>query len=158
MWSSFIRRSVPVFAAAALALTGATLTAQGDRFEKTVPFEVDQSHTLGGTVGPVSVSTLKITNLGRGYGRGGFGPRMGSNSELSTTLRLAFDVDNPRDDDWEVTFTVELLDRQGKVIDRSARKENFEDEAKVFNFDHPLLEYVLPAVTAVKVTLQGRRD
>ena len=57
---------------------------------------MDDSQPLNGAVGPVKVTTVKITNLGRGYGRGGFGPKMSSPSELSTMIRLAFDVNNPR--------------------------------------------------------------
>jgi hypothetical protein len=132
--------------------------ARGDRFEGRLPFKIDQSQPVNATVGPVKVTTLKVTNLGRGYGRGGFGPKMSAPSELSTTIRLAFDVDNPRDEDWELTFTVELLDKAGKIVDRAAKKENFDGEAKVFNFDHPLIEYALPMVAEVRVTLQARRD
>jgi hypothetical protein len=143
---------------AVVAASGSALGAQAERFEGKLPFKIDESQPLNGTVGPVKVATLKITNLGRGYGRGGFGPKINTPSELTTVLRLAFDVDNPRDDDWEVTFTVELLDKSGKIIDRAAKKEHYEGEAKIFNFDHPLLEYVLPMVHEVRVTLQGRLD
>lgn len=143
----------------AMLLSGSSpVGAQAERFEGKAPFRIDESQPINGVVGPVKVTTVKITNLGRGYGRGGFGPRMSSASELSTVLRLAFDVNNPRDDEWEVTFTVEFLDKSGKVIDRAAKKENYEGEAKIFNFDHPLLEYVLPMVHEVRVTLQGRLD
>lgn len=147
-------------AVAAGVLTGgaALPQAQAERFEGKLPFKVDESQAVNGFVGPVKVTTLKITNLGRGYGRGGFGPKMNTPSELTTVMRLAFDVNNPKDDDWEVTFTIELLDKAGKVIDRAAKKEHFEEEAKIYNFDHPVLEYVLPMVAEVRVTLQGRLD
>jgi hypothetical protein len=107
--------------AVALLIAVAVTTAQGNRFEKDVPFVVDTSVALDAVVGPVKVTTLKVTNLGRGYGRGGFGLRTANPpSELSTTLRFAFDVDNPTDDEWDVTFTVELLDKSGQVIDRGS--------------------------------------
>jgi len=134
----------------------ATPGAQAERFEGKLPFKLDESQGVNGVVGPVKVTTVKITNLGRGYGRGGFGPKMNTPSELSTVVRLSFDVNNPRDEEWEVTFTVEFLDKAGKVIDRATKKEKYEGEAKIFNFDHPLLEYVVPMVSDVKVTLQGR--
>ena len=87
-------------------LTATTgLGAQAERFEGKLPFKMDDSQPLNGVVGPVKVTTVKMTNLGRGYGRGGFGPKMNTPSELSTVVRLAFDVNNPRDEDWEVTFT-----------------------------------------------------
>lgn len=135
----------------------ATAAAQSDRFEKTVPFQIDQSQTLGATVGPVQISTVKITNLGRGYGRGGI-IKVAPPSELSTTLRLAFDVDNPRDVDYKVTFTVEFLDKNGKVIDRTTHHGGFEGESKTYTIEHPILEYVLPSITQVHVTLVARVD
>src|SRR5215207_8053008 len=74
----------------------APLAAQGDRIEKVVGFEIDKSQSLEGVVGPVKISTVKVTNMGRGYGRGGLNLRTVSPpSELSTTLRFAFDVNNP---------------------------------------------------------------
>ena len=147
----------------AIALAAALLTvvtfAQGDRFEKTIPFQIDTSVPLESVTGPVKVTNLKITNMGRGYGRGGFGLRSANPpSELSTTLRFAFDVDNPADEEWDVTFTVELMDKSGKVIDRASKTENYEGEAKVLNLDHSIIEYVLPMIADVRVTLQARRS
>lgn len=145
-------------AAALLALFPAAIQAQ-NRFEKTFTYQVDKTETLAATVGPVKIGTVKVTNMGRGYGRGGFGLRTANPpSELSTTLRFAFDVDNPADEEWDITFTVELLDKAGKVVDRASKKENYEDEAKALNLDHSIIEYVLPLVSEVRVTLEGRRS
>jgi hypothetical protein len=135
------------------------LAAQGDRSEQKVAFEVDKTQMLNGVAGPVKVATLKITDLGRGYSRGGLSLRSVSPpSELSTTLRFALDVSNPTKEEWQVTFTIELLDKSGKVIDRTTKKENYDNESKLLQIEHPLLEYVMPMVTDVKVTLQGRKN
>jgi hypothetical protein len=143
----------------ALTFAVGALTAQGNRYEKQVPFQLDTGASLDGAVGPVKITTLKITNLGRGYGRGGFSLRSASPpSELSTTLRFAFDVNNPEDEEWDVTFTVELLDKSGTVIDRTSKRENYEDEGDVLNIEHSIIEYVLPMISEVRVTLQGRRS
>ena len=152
-----LRHSLALALAVALLVPG--LAAQGDRVEKTMPFAFDTTIALDGAVGPVRIAWLKITNLGRGYGRGGISFRAASPpSELSTTLRFAFDVNNPADEEWDVTFTVELLDKAGMVIDRASKKENYEDESGTLNLEHPLIEYALPMVSQVKVTLQGRRS
>jgi hypothetical protein len=132
------------------------VSAQGARWEKAVPFRMDQSVTLDAAIGPVKIATLKVMNLGRGYGRGGLVPA-GPASEASTTLRFAFDGNNPGEE-WEVTFTLELLDKDGKIIDRVTKKESWEEEAKVFNLNHPILEYVVPAIAQVRITMQGRLD
>lgn len=151
-----VRRAVIMVVMSVALLT--PVTAQ-DRVEKTVAFEIDKNQPLeGAVVGPVVVTALKVTNLGRGYGRGGLSLRTVSPpSELSTTLRFAFDVNNAMKQEWDVTFTLELLDKEGKIIDRTSKKENYENEAAVLNVEHPILEYALPLITQVRITLQGRR-
>ena len=144
--------------AAMVAFSTLPLLAQGDRVEQKLAFEIDKSLALNGVVGPVKVPTLKVTNLGRGYSRGGLSLRTGNQpSELSTTLRLTFEVNNPMKEEWQVEFTVELLDKSGKVIERFSKKEEYDNEAKALTIEHSLLEYVIPLVSDVRITLQGRR-
>jgi hypothetical protein len=135
----------------------APATAQTNRSEKTIPYRIDQTAKLDVKVGPVMIDNVKVTNMGRGFGRGGFGPKGMQPSEGSTTLRFAFDINNPGDD-WEVTFVLEFLDKNGKVIDRATKKQNWEEQAEIWNFDHPILEYVLPMVADVKISFSGRLD
>lgn len=141
--------------ALALFVVPAVVPAQINRAEKAIPYRLDQSNKLDVKVGPVMIDNVKLTNMGRGFGRGGFGPRGMQPSEGSTTLRLAFDVNNPGEH-WEVTFTVEFLDRSGKVIDRVTKKGDWEEEAEIWNINHPILEYVLPMVADVKISISGR--
>ena len=44
------------------------------------------------------------------------------------------------------------------MIDRATKKENWEEQAEIWNFDHPILEYVLPMVADVKISMSGRLD
>jgi hypothetical protein len=152
---SLMRRLGPAFVLL-LALAGSA-AAQTNRFEKTISYKIDESTKLDAKVGPVMIDNVKVTNMGRGFGRGGFGPKGMQPSEGSTTLRLAFDVNNPGEE-WELTFTVEFLDKAGKVIDRATKKGSWKEEAKIWNFDHPILEYVLPFITDVKLSVSGRVD
>lgn len=152
-------RSLAYVAGLAVLVAGLSigLHAQGARWEKTLVFKVDQSMPLDAELGPVKITNLKVINLGRGYGRGGFAPGA-PRSELSTTLRFAFDGNNPSEDEWEVRFTIELLDKEGRLIDRFAGRDAWEEETKTYNLNHPILEYVLPAVSQMRVTMQGRLD
>ena len=139
-----------------VALAG-TAAAQTNRFDKTFHFQIDEAAKLDAKVGPVKIDNVKVTKMGRGFGRGGFGPKGMQPSEGSTTLRFAFDVNNP-DEEWELTFTLELLDKAGKVVDRVTKKGSWKEEAKIWNLDHPILEYVLPFITDVKLSVSGRVD
>ena len=144
-------------ALAVLGSLAAPSATQVNRSERTVPFHLDQAARLEARIGPVAIDNVTITNLGRGFGRGGFGPKGMQPSEGSTTLRLAFDVNNPGED-WEVTFTIEFLDKAGKVIDRLTKKHGWKEEAEIYKIDHPILEYVVPMISDVKISLSGRLD
>lgn len=156
------------FAAVAAAFVLSTLTVMPSvvaqesslRAEQTVDFKTSKAFDLVSKVGPVKISSVEFSNLGRGYGRGGIGGKMrpGSTSEVSTTLRAHFLAENPSSDEWEVTFTLEFLDKAGKVIERTTKKSSWEGEAKPFDFDHEILEYVVPMIAQVRVRLEGRLD
>jgi hypothetical protein len=146
-----------LLALAVVGLFAVPSAAQVNRSERTVPFHLDQATRLEAKVGPVAIDNVTITNLGRGFGRGGFGPKGWQPSEGSTMLRLAFDVNNPGED-WEVTFEIEFLDKAGKVIDRLTKKHGWKEEAQIYKVDHPILEYVLPMISDVKISLSGRVD
>jgi hypothetical protein len=148
-------------AAAVVALTTA-LAAQDSslRAERTVDYKTTKAFDLSAKVGPVRIQSAEFSNLGRNYGRGGIGGRMrgGSESEVSTTLRTHFLAENPSSDEWEVTFTIEYLDKAGKVIERVTKKSSWEGEAKPYDFDHEILEYVVPMIAQVRIKMEGRLD
>jgi hypothetical protein len=135
----------------------AIVPAQADRAERTIPYRLDQSTKLDAKIGPVMIDNVKITNMGRGFSHTSFGPKGMQPSEGSTTLRFAFDINNPGDE-WEITFTLELYDKAGKLIDRFNKKGSWEEKAEIWHIDHPILEYVLPMVSDVKIAMHGRLD
>jgi hypothetical protein len=154
-WSAVQRARVVL---AALALFAMPLAAQSDRSDQSVPFDFTKPHPLTTVAGPVKVKSLTMTNLGKGYARTVLGVRTtAAPSELTTTVRLVFDVENPVKEDWEVTFTVEFMDKAGKVVDRTSKKENYDDETAKMTFEQPLLEYVVPMISDVRVTVIGRK-
>lgn len=152
-------------ASAAIVLTGVVVAAGAAqesslRAERTVDYKTTKAFTLDAKVGPVRIQTAEFSNLGKNYGRGGIGGRMrpGSDSEVSTTLRTHFLAENPSSDEWEVSFTVEYLDKAGKVIERVTKKSSWEGEAKPYDLDHEILEYVVPMIAQVRIKMEGRLD
>jgi len=144
---------------AAIALVVMPLAAQDSKTDQSVPLEFGKPHTLTTVAGPVKVKTLTMTNLGKGYARSVLGVRTAlPPSELSTTVRLVFDVENATKEEWDVTFTVEFIDKAGKVVDRTSKKENYDNESTKLTMEHPLLEYVLPMISDVRVTVLGRKS
>jgi hypothetical protein len=127
--------------------------------ERTVDFTLRKVNDLKAQVGQVRIASVELTDMGRGFGQGGLAGRMrGSESEASTTLRAHFLAENPTSEDWQVTFVVEFLDKNGKVIDRASKKQKWDGEAKPYDFDHQILEYVVPLIAQVRIKLEGKLD
>jgi hypothetical protein len=163
--ASAVRRHLLVLSiagAATLLATSPTVRAQSSlRGQQTVDFRTARAANLPLKVGPVVFSSVEFSDLGRGAGRGGFGSVLrsaASSSEASTTLRAHFLAENPTPDEWEVTIALEFLDRAGKVIDKVTRKASWEGEAKPYNFDTEILEYVVPLIARVRITLEARSE
>jgi len=131
------------------------------RFEKTVDYQLGKLIELNATVGPVRIAkvefsqpegvSMKDSIVGRIRGGGG-------SPETQGMFRAGFDSENPEEDEWVVTYTLDLLDDQGRLIDRIVKSEGLEGEAMVVNVDHAILKYVLPFVDKVKIRLEARYD
>jgi hypothetical protein len=128
------------------------------RFQRTVDFSTPKTIKLDATVGPVKITTLELEDLGRGYKGSGFGARVrgGSESEASTTVRARFTIDNPTREEWELTLSLEFLDKNGKIIEKLTRKNDYDDETATWDIEHPLLEYVTPLTSQLRITIAGR--
>ena len=126
--------------------------------ERVVSYTVGKTLPLTAKVGPVSIQSVEFSDRGHASGGGLTGRLRGSVSDTSTTIRGHFLAENPSADEWEVTFTLEFLDKSGKVIDRATKKASWEGQAKPFDFDHVILQYVVPSIAQVKIRLEGRLD
>lgn len=143
---------------AALAPVGAA-EQRSLRFEKTIKYQTGKLIDLNATVGPVRVAQVELSQPGSG-GAGSIVDRIrgGGSPETHSTLRASFDAENPEEDEWVVTFTLDFLDSRGRLIDRAVGKEGLEGEASVVKIDHQILTYVLPMIDRVEIKLEARLD
>jgi hypothetical protein len=153
-----------------VALTAAVLSSWGGgapaqeanlRAERVVDFAFGKAATLNVKVGPVSVQSVEFSDRGREHERGGLASRLrggGTASEASRTVRSHFLAQNTTADEWEVTFTLEFLDKSGKLIEKVTDKKSWEGSAEPFDLDHPILAYVLPAIAQVRIKMEARLD
>ncbi len=142
-----------------LALAAAASAQEGDlRFEKTVTWQTGKLIPLDAVVGPVKIGKVELSNEGRGGGSIATRIRGGGSSDTESVLRATFDGENPKEDEWVVTFTLELLDAKGKLIDRATGKEGFEGEAKNARVEHAILDYVVPMIAKVRIKLEAQLD
>ena len=151
-----------------LVLAGAGAAAAQDgslRFERTVAFERGELISLGAQVGPVRVANVRLSVGSSGGGPGG-GIReriMGSmpgggDPETRTTITASFDTENPREEEWVVTYTLDFLDSKGKLIDRATKSKGFEGEATTYEVEHSTLTYVMPFIAKVRIRLEAKYD
>jgi hypothetical protein len=125
--------------------------------ERSFDFRTGKVFDLAVQIGQVKIASVEFPNLGRGYGQGGFAPRVrGSDSEASTTIRAHVLAENPTTEKWEVSFILEFLDKNGKLIDRVTKKSKWDHEAKPYDLDHELLDYVVPMIAQVRIKLEGK--
>jgi len=148
--------------AAALAPAGAA-EQRSLRFEKTLRYQTGKLVDLNATVGPVRIAQVELSQpSGSGGAAGSIVDRIrgggGGSSDTHSTIRAAFDAENPEEEEWVVTFTLDFLDSRGRLIDRAVGKEGLEGEAKVIKVDHQILTYVLPMIDRVEVKMEARLD
>lgn len=143
---------------AALAPAGAQ-EARSLRFEKTIKYQTGKLIDLNATVGPVRIAKVELSQPASG-GAGSVIDRIrgGGSPETHSTIRAGFDAENPEEDEWVVTFTLDFLDSRGRLIDRVVGKEGLEGEARVVNVNHSILTYVIPMIDRVEVKLEARLD
>jgi len=128
------------------------------RAERTVEYKPGQAATVSAKVGSVNVQTVEFSERSRITG--GLTTRItgGTESDTITTVRAHFLAENPTDKDWQVTFTLEYLHKDGRLIERASKKGSWEGEAKALDIDHPLLSYVLPLIAQVRIKLEAKLD
>jgi hypothetical protein len=154
-----------VFVLTGAVITGSSLPAPAQQAsltaEQTVDFGLNKAAALDARVGPVNVQSITFSDRGRSSPQGlanRIRGSVGSPSEASSTLRSHFVAENPSEDEWEVTFTLEFLDNSGKLVEKVTAKSSWEGESKPFDFDHPVLTYVVPMIAKVRIRLEARLD
>ena len=156
------RKSLAASAVALLVTATAAFGQVGGlRFEKTVPYRLDETLSLGATVGAVRIDSVVFSTGGNDGGMGGIMSRMrpgAGDPEVTATIKAGFDAQSPTEDEWEITYVLEFLDGEGRLIDRATKNASIEGEAKIVSVDHSILKYVVPAIARVRVKLEARRD
>ena len=127
--------------------------------EKTLSYKVGTEMALDVKVGPVKVHKVKIT-IGSGGGVGAAVKARVTKMDplVEEVLQFVFDAENPDKVDYNVTYSVELLNTKGEVIDRFSEKDGYEAEAKSSRFEHVILKVALPMIDKVRIKFQAAVD
>jgi hypothetical protein len=151
-------RRLTVLVGALVVVTALVAGAGSLKFTTTVPFRLGSAIELNATVGPVSVESVEFSQGSGGpFGRT-LGGTLGRGDDVYSGITAAFECENPEPVEWEVTFELEFLDKNGELIDRAKKSKDLEGESKVVKVDHSTLRYVIPLIDRVEIKIQAEKD
>ena len=86
--------------------------------------------------------------------------RFGKVDELKTEVRAVFPIlDCPKGaGEWDYKLVVELLDENGRRLDKLEGGGSCEDEIKTVAASRAILKALVPAIRGVKVRLEAAKD
>lgn len=155
----FILSLIPILATAtwAGAAENPGAVAQGSLIlTKSVPFRQDQPIKLDLNIGGLRIPDLRITK-DEGTLIDSILPPRGGQSRFSFQ-RYALFAENPDNKSWRLSARVRLLDKNGAVIDEFEFRGTVRSgRAKAVDFKRLTLNYVLPLVDKVELTLSAEQ-
>jgi serine/threonine-protein kinase len=139
---------------APVAFPGAGKVDVGEKFfEKTFAYDVGQPLSFEGRVGPITVPNVQLS-VGDKKGR------FGKVDDLRTEVRAVAPILNcPKGaGEWDYKLVVELLDENGRRLDRFDGGGSCENEIKSVAATRGVLKALLPAIRGVKIRLEAAKD
>ena len=94
------------------------------------------------------------SEIKKGVVKGAFGS---SNDDLKSKFKVRLSCATEADKKQKIRIKVEFLDGDGTVMDRLVQDVNLKNEAKVFEFEHTILTWVVPHITQASITV-SRND
>lgn len=129
--------------------------------DKSVRWSTDKSASIDLEVGPIFVGEVDFSvNSSESSNKRSFVRRMKGNDfgDTHSSITASFDAENPKEDEWVLTVVIELVDKNGKVIDRFEGDEDLEGQAKTVEINRQILSYVIPLIHTVNIEFTSRLD
>jgi hypothetical protein len=124
-------------------------------FEDTLDFETGTQIDLDVLVGEVDVRGIEflVSDYKPGFISGTFSS---GNDDLESELTVRLNMATSADKKQKIGVVIELLDGDGKLIDRTGNNFNFKDRSKIFTFKHLILKWAMERVEQVKIRAEAR--
>lgn len=141
---------------AAVVWTGALMAedtpAPSTKFETTIDFALQQQTELNGELGQVQIRGIEFveSSVKTGAIKGALSS---DNNDLASVITTRINCATTSSDKWKLTITVEFLDGDGEVIDRADTGISLKNEAKIFDFKHTTLKWVVPRIKQARITV-----
>jgi serine/threonine protein kinase len=130
--------------------TAGTVEAGDAFYEKTLSFAEDRPLPFEGHVGPLKVESVRFTVAEK--------KKFGSIDDLRAELRAAFQVECPKGAGaWDYKMQVEILDENGRRLDRFGDDGRCKDEVKMVAANRGILKALVSAARGVKIRFEASR-
>ena len=145
---------VSSFVVAAM-LAGLPCTAQDLKFESTVDFAFVQRQALEGKAGEVEIRGVEFVSSS---GSGGFMKKAFSSDDpdLQAGIGTRIECSTTAETKWKLKMTVEFLDAEGNVIDRSRNEASLKKEAKIVEFGHGTLKWAVQHIKQARIVIEAQ--
>jgi hypothetical protein len=133
---------------------GAGKVELGEKFyEKTLVYEEGQPLSFEGHVGPLKADKVQFS-VGEKKGR------FGKVDDLRTEMRAVVPVlDCPKGaGEWDYKLIVELLDENGRRLDKLEGGGSCENEIKTIAATRGILKAIVPTIRGVKIRFEAAKD
>lgn len=104
--------------------------------DSTLPIEVQS--------GPIKVPAARFTTIEKGPGK--------------VDLRTTFPVMECPGGDWDLYFTIDLLDDEGRLLNTFQHHTGCKNESRSMSFNKGMLKALVGATRSVRVRLRAERD
>ena len=121
-------------------------------YQTTVDFSLAQQIELDGELGQVQFRSVEFVEKSAKNG-GIKGAFSSSKDDLESEITTRLNCATTSTDKWKLNVTVEFLDDEGEVIDRSTTGISVKNEAKIFDFKHTTLKWVVPRIKQARITV-----
>jgi hypothetical protein len=124
----------------------------GTDFEATVKFSQLQKVSLDGSAGAIEVQSVEFEVAGA-KGGGITGAFSSADAEMQAIITTRLTLKNSADTKVKFDATVEFLDTDGQVIDRTMSSDNFKKNEKTFDIKHTTLRWAVDYIDQARITV-----
>jgi hypothetical protein len=133
-------------------VTAEDTPADATKFETTVAFALQNNTEIKGELGQVEIRSVEFveSSVKSGMIKGALSS---GNDDLAANITTRLNCATTSTEKWKLVITVEFLDSDGEVIDRTGTDINVKNEAKIFDFKHTTLKWVVPRIKQARITV-----
>jgi hypothetical protein len=126
--------------------------AQGLKFEQTVDYAFNQRVALEGKAGEVEIRGIEFVS---GDPKGGLikGTFGSGDSDLQAVIITRLECATAAETKWKADITIEFLDADGELIDRTTSSAALKAEAKILEIKHTTLKYAAGKIAKARLTV-----